>query len=651
MTHEHSGSAIEDEEKSLASRLSGMQSAQAPIETTLRTDARVIARVTDGIYRQPGSALRELISNAYDADATRVTIQTDRPRFNRIIVEDNGSGMTPASLMHVVRHIGGSAKRTSVGVELGITSTEDSTRSPGGRQLIGKIGIGLFSVAQLTQAFQIITKVQGDNFRTVASISLRQYSEEAFSATEDSSRQYEAGKVLMWREPAPDPDSHGTTIVLDAIRPQTRSTLRSAELWQAVFGEDDAAESNRPRPPLFHIGSVQQNDESRLRQEIGSSSLPWSRGDEPGKAFKALVDSVAGLVSKGVPNPSTQRLFDYYLQMVWDLSLWIPLRYVEKHPFDLDGSDDISYFLISGGRQVDDLKVGPNESVRTAAGLGNKVESPANFSVQIDDLELSRPIKFADLPKTSSAVKNPMLFVASENETFEGVDYEISGGPLSFQAYFLWAPKIVPSDHSGALVRVHDASGTKFDPEFFRFPIAEQRRMSQISCEIFVTEGFDGALNIDRESFNFAHPHAVLLIRWLHAALKRVIAVQKRVSSAALKERRSAKARDLDERGASVVRREWQSRHDDGTDPPDVVFLDEGSVPEDSGSSAAYVFDRSEVVGQVTGSNWKVRQDSLESKLSQIAKILAAYSLLDDLSREAQANLLAAIREVLQAYE
>lgn len=42
------------------------------VSTILKTDERVIARVTDGIYRQPGSALRELISNAYDADATRV---------------------------------------------------------------------------------------------------------------------------------------------------------------------------------------------------------------------------------------------------------------------------------------------------------------------------------------------------------------------------------------------------------------------------------------------------------------------------------------------------------------------------------------------------------------------------------------------------
>src|SRR4051812_25568523 len=72
------------------------------VATTLRTDERVIARVTDGIYRQPGSALRELISNAYDADATRVIIKTDAPRFERITVEDDGHGMKLEALAHLL---------------------------------------------------------------------------------------------------------------------------------------------------------------------------------------------------------------------------------------------------------------------------------------------------------------------------------------------------------------------------------------------------------------------------------------------------------------------------------------------------------------------------------------------------------------------
>ena len=100
-----------------------------PVATTLRTSARVLARVTDGIYRQPGSALRELISNAYDADASKVIIRSDRPRFDRMVIEDDGSGMSLETLAYLLNNIGGSAKRTSIGKELGVTSVDNQSVS------------------------------------------------------------------------------------------------------------------------------------------------------------------------------------------------------------------------------------------------------------------------------------------------------------------------------------------------------------------------------------------------------------------------------------------------------------------------------------------------------------------------------------------
>ena len=72
------------EEERLIARIKESTDRSNIVETVLQTDEQVIARVTDGIYRQPASALRELISNAYDADASRVVIKTDAPRFDRI---------------------------------------------------------------------------------------------------------------------------------------------------------------------------------------------------------------------------------------------------------------------------------------------------------------------------------------------------------------------------------------------------------------------------------------------------------------------------------------------------------------------------------------------------------------------------------------
>ena len=217
-----------------------------PVSARLRTDERVLARVTDGIYRQPGSAIRELVSNAYDADATRVVIKTDRPRFETLTIEDDGNGMTPDALAYLLHHIGGSAKRSPGGSALGITNRDDPMRSPNGRRLIGKIGIGLFSVSQLTNRFHLVSKTQGDLSLTVASVVLRQYSDDGPPETDDEGK-YEAGLVKIWREPASDPEAHGTTITLTDIRPKPATRFAAAKCGRLSTQTRRWAQKNHER--------------------------------------------------------------------------------------------------------------------------------------------------------------------------------------------------------------------------------------------------------------------------------------------------------------------------------------------------------------------------------------------------------------------
>src|SRR6516162_6699526 len=112
------------------------------VSVPLHTDERVLARVTDGIYRQPGSAIRELIANSYDADATIVSVSTDAPRFDTIRVSDDGSGMSADVLANLIRHIGGSPKRTTRAQELEMSDPNNPLLSRyKQRRMIGKIGI------------------------------------------------------------------------------------------------------------------------------------------------------------------------------------------------------------------------------------------------------------------------------------------------------------------------------------------------------------------------------------------------------------------------------------------------------------------------------------------------------------------------------
>jgi len=638
----------------LAERIHNSVGSDNFISTTLKTDERVIARVTDGIYRQPGSALRELISNSYDADATRVVIKTDAPRFERISVEDNGYGMTPEVLAHLLEHIGGSAKRNELGQNLGVADERDPTKSPGGRKLIGKIGIGLFSVSQLTHNFQIITKVRGDSYRTIATVVLRQYSDDSASSQPDSQGQYETGKVNIWREKASDKDSHGTSIVLTRIRPQARDTLRSREIWSAIEQNEQSLEGEERQaiePPRFHIGRVDASGELLAHSRDEVSSLPWDNGDKPDDAFRKLVQAVWDEIEGANPNPQLDRIFDHYLRMVWQLSLAVPLPYVDGHLFDKPVAPWMHCFEISNSPKgaAQEIKAKrPAKTLREQLDLKDGLKA-ARFNVFIDDLQILRPLRFRDLPVTDHKIKKPLVFIGKCREAFDKVPRELSGGPLSFEAYLFWNPKIAPTEHQGALVRIHGSSGTLFDPTFMRYQVSELTRLRQITCEIFVSEGLESALNIDRESFNSAHPHSVFITKWLYSALRQVATAQKRLASEARQQARESGKDAAVSAIQSIAIQTWVSATgDEASSPPTVDFVERGTKSKTTGEK--YVFDRRVVENtKATGTRSKGKNDVLEEKLKAIAQVLASFGLLDAVSKKKQEQLLRAIFSILEA--
>lgn len=658
--------------KTLAERISESNSSDKVVDATLKTDERVIARVTDGIYRQPGSALRELISNAYDADASKVVLKTDAPRFERITVEDNGHGMTPNALAHMIEHIGGSAKRNKIGSELGVTG-EDLTKSPSGRKLIGKIGIGLFSVAQLTRKFQVITKVEGDSFRTIATVALKQYSDDASlkSNNNDQEEEFESGKVKIWREKALDKGSHGTTIILDKIRPQARDTLRSREIWSVIEQNEtlkkekelqpereSTEEYQDIEPPLYHIGRVDKTG-TLLKESSGQFlNLPWDAQDSPPEAFEKFVNSVWKIAADTTPNPRLDRIFDYYLRMVWHISLSLPLSYLDSHLFDLPAQGWARSFLLSnkakGGAQ--ELSINNSDlTLREVAGLETQdINQIDNFSVYFDDLKLSRPILYKGLPTTNNAIKYPLVFLGKCREEFSGVPYEFSSGPLDFEAYLFWNPKIVPVDHQGVLIRIFDASGTLFDSTFLKYQVAEQTRLRQITCEIFVTEGLDSALNIDRESFNTAHPHAVYITKWLHNAIRQLATTQKKVASEVRSVSRIAQKDAAFAGIKSIANEVWANEvADKASEPPGVSFHKESQNSFNLDEPVDYVFNISNqaINKRHLTTKAKTRNLVLEEKLKAITQILASFDILENLTKSKQEKMLQAIFRILEAPE
>ena len=76
----------------------------------IKVSARLLRHISRGIYRTPAAALKELVSNAYDARATEVSINTGFPTFESIVVTDNGDGMSQGEFKTLVQRIGLSNK-------------------------------------------------------------------------------------------------------------------------------------------------------------------------------------------------------------------------------------------------------------------------------------------------------------------------------------------------------------------------------------------------------------------------------------------------------------------------------------------------------------------------------------------------------------
>lgn len=619
-------------------------------ETSLSTSDRVLARITDGIYRQPSSALRELISNAYDADSTEVIIQTDAPRFEKITVRDNGNGMTYEALSNMIHNIGGSIKRTSVEDGYGVVDPDDPTLSPTlKRKLIGKIGIGLFAVSQLTHHFQIITKRKGDDFRLFADVILKTYTEDELSEIRTSKtkqpRKFETGTAVVKTVKDPNTAAHGTDIILLKLKKHSQDLLRSRELWERVLSPDNQEEEEPAKEPTFHIGKLNLQDGTTI---IRDSRLPWKKNDTPEKKFLKLTQAVLGQVGLAYPNPKLETIFDDYLNTIWTLSLSAPLPYVEKHPFDITASDGIRAFSLSNSQrgQATEIPLNDNKKLRDLVGLVvPKRKSSDQFNVYFDGVSLRRPIMFKSLPQTDHAIKTPLIFAGKCTPDLSKISTNIRGGNLSFEAYIFWNSKIVPVEHRGVLLRIHDASGAPFDETFLKYQVSEQTRLRQITAEVFVKEGLDAALNIDRESFNYAHPHYQFITKWLHRAIKQFTNKHKAIGKEIRVDKRAKEIGILKNRTANIAEEEWKREKKDEIDPPTVEFVtSEKLINERAKGKRAFTKERviPERVLSIRGPERLLR----EQKVQSLVTVLDAYGLLEDMPFEKQESLIRAITDL-----
>ena len=243
----------------------------------VEVSSKILGHISAGIYRSPGGAIKELVSNAFDADATRVAITTNWPSFDIITCRDNGSGMTQEKFQKIMtQEIGDSDKR--VGTD---ENTDDMTSL--GRPIIGWLGIGMLGVAQICHEFNVISHHKESQEAFSARIRLIDFLREKVSDVSSDQTPEEPIDVgqFMVKKIDYEPDKAGTYVIA--------SDIRSAFI-------------------------------KKFRETLGDNPLP--------SKFSAFLKEIHRA-------RSVKTLSDYW-QMVWELAVACPIPYDDAGPFDWD---------------------------------------------------------------------------------------------------------------------------------------------------------------------------------------------------------------------------------------------------------------------------------------------------------------------------
>jgi len=238
----------------------------------IKVHQKVLGHLSRGLYRSPASALRELVSNAWDADASCVRISTNFPTFFQVSVEDNGRGFTKEEFETLMEGgIGSSLKRPG------------EPFTPRGRPVIGRLGIGLLGIAQICGSFTITSNpAKRTGFKARVKLydllKKRLDSDEGVAKEADSVKEVDIGEYEFDTDYDHKKRVPGTVVIADAVHPT----------FTRVFQE----------------------------------SLKFERYKDPARDWKKCLETVSKV-------HSLQELGDYW-RLLWELAACCPIPYLSK---------------------------------------------------------------------------------------------------------------------------------------------------------------------------------------------------------------------------------------------------------------------------------------------------------------------------------
>lgn len=254
----------------------------------IKVHEKALAHLSRGLYRSPASALRELVSNAWDANATSVLINTNYPNFFQLSIKDNGDGFAKEDFETLMSGgIGNSEKRQ-----------DEEKLLINNRPVIGRLGIGLLGIAQICGAFTITSRTRRKNTGFRARVTLYDLLKEGL-------------------------DDDDATIVKDLLVEEFpgegSSPLKIVSIGTYEFEEDfDPTDVDRGTTIItneIHPTFIQTFKESLDKKKFGKFK-------EPPRDWKKALRVLSKV-------HSLQELGDYW-RLLWELAAACPIPYTSE---------------------------------------------------------------------------------------------------------------------------------------------------------------------------------------------------------------------------------------------------------------------------------------------------------------------------------
>lgn len=459
----------------------------------IKVTAGILLHIGAGIYNSVAGAIKELVSNSFDADAKNVIISTNYPYFDEIRVSDDGIGMSSVRLRQAMQTIGSSLKGTIEEIRIS---------KKFGRPIIGHLGIGLMALSQVCSKAKIESQEEGVDVKFVAELNFSEFKQKEREQIEiakleilrdkyggievmkdkldypnlDLDERAEIEEVyklavqadkLLDSKPDHGGEQLGYCILypeLPAIAEEHGTTITLSDIDQGV--KDTLRDIGRPRDVLPSKYREKDTAWDDYREEVNS----WS--------WLELTQRL----NRKTNQTSFQSLPKYH-QFLWELAAFVPVNYFDDGPVFIN-KDILGEKKLQLGRY--------------------------SFSLRVDDRQLHKPIL---LP--SGAL--------SELETLrEGLDYlirvvnsdDIVGGePLKYQGYLYWQrQQNEPSTIRGVRIYIRNVGIGPYDQTLMSFStVNPTSRAGQITGEIYVEDGLERALSVDRNSFKETDAHYIAL--------------------------------------------------------------------------------------------------------------------------------------------